>query len=124
MAQHSSFQKCAFVVAIILVASGLAAGQSRLHITQTYCLGATAPCVLTYHNNTNRDGVNPYESVLKASALSAHPPSPQWMYTTDGLVYAQPLYVHKLSIASVQHNVVFVVTENNTIYALDADTSK
>ena len=40
----------------------------------------------------------------------------------DGKVDAQPLYVSKLNIAGRgRHNVVYVATEHDTLYAFDAD---
>lgn len=91
---------------------------------QTYCTGSTTPCVWTYHNDNNRDGVNPNEGAFKASTLNSNNhPAPQWLATTDGQIYAQPLYVHQLVVNSVPKNVVYVATENNSIYALDSDST-
>ena len=90
---------------------------------QTYCTGST-PCVWTYHNDNNRDGVNPNEGAFKASTLSySNHPSPQWLATVDGQIYAQPLYVHQLPMNGTPANVVYVATENNSIYALDSDST-
>ncbi len=41
----------------------------------------------------------------------------------DGLVDAEPLYVPNLAIGGGTHNVVFVASENDTLYAYDADVS-
>lgn len=98
---------------VILICPVPMTAQNRFSLTQTYCKDASAPCVLTYHNNNNRDGVNPNETILKARNFQ--PPVPRWMRTVDGLVEAQPLYIHGLSISNTPTNVVFVVTENNSV---------
>ena len=114
----------ALVICSFVIRNFAAEGSKRkLTIGQTYCTGTT-PCVLTYHNDNNRDGVNPHESVLKASTLSSsNHPSPQWLATTDGPIYTQPLYVHQLQVSGVAKNVVYVATENNSVYAMDADST-
>lgn len=90
---------------------------------QSYCASGT-PCVVTYHNDNNRDGVNANESVLQASTLgSSAIPTPQWMASTDGQIYTQPLYVHQLQVNGSPTNVVFAATENNSVYAWDADSA-
>jgi hypothetical protein len=42
-------------------------------------------------------------------------------FPVDSLVYGQPLYVPNLQIAGRTHNAIFVTTENNSVYAFDAD---
>jgi hypothetical protein len=64
------------------------------------------------------------EGAFKASTLSgSNHPSPQWLATTDGEIYAQPLYVHQLLINGAPKNVVYVATENNSVYAMDSDST-
>lgn len=95
----------------------------HLAVGQSYCTGSTA-CVLTAHNDNNRDGANPFETILKASTLSSTThPTPRWLATTDGQLYAQPLYIHQLMVNGTPKNVVYAATENNSVYAFDSDTT-
>src|SRR5580658_931939 len=43
-------------------------------------------------------------------------------FTVDAAIYAQPLYVSGLNIGGGTHNVVYVATLNDSVYAIDADT--
>ena len=81
-------------------------------------------CVPTYGYDSSRDNVNPGESYFQASTLGqmGHIPSATNSPDLNGVVYAQPLYVSQLSIGGVATNVLFVATEENWVYALNADT--
>jgi hypothetical protein len=109
---------------LCFVASGLVqTGLAQITLTATYCTNSSNPCVTTYHNDNNRDGVNPNESTFKASTLVTFSGLTETDVNVDGLVYAQPLYIHQLSgITGVtgSKNVIFVATENNSVYSIDA----
>jgi hypothetical protein len=77
--------------------------------------------VTTYHNNLARSGSNTQEYALSPSTVTTSTFGKLFSCTVDGAVYAQPLWVRNLTIASAKHNVVFVVTENDSLYAFDAD---
>jgi len=82
----------------------------------------TAPgAVLTYHNDDARDGAFTQETMLMPSVVNSSQFGKLRSYPVDGQIYAQPLYVPQLGISGVTHNFVFVATENNTVYAFDAD---
>lgn len=85
-------------------------------------LPAFAANVLTQHNDLSRTGANTCEVILTPASVSAGLGK---LFTNgvDGQVYAQPLYVQNLNIAGGTHNVVFVCTESNSVYAFDADTA-
>lgn len=79
--------------------------------------------VLTYHNDIARDGANTHEYALDASNVNTSHFGKQFSCTVDGAIYAQPLWVAGLIINATTHNVVFVATAHDSLYAFDADTS-
>lgn len=84
----------------------------------------TSPgAVLTYHNDDTRQGAFTEETTLNTSNVNSGQFGKLVTYPVDGQVYAQPLYLPSISIAGVTHNVVYVVTQNNSVYAFDADAS-
>jgi hypothetical protein len=83
---------------------------------------ATGTDVLTYKYDALRTGQNLAESVLTLSNVGPATFGKLRNLMVDGKVDAQPLYLSKLSIAGASHNVVFVATEHDSVYAFDADT--
>ena len=82
---------------------------------------AASANVLTYHYDNARDGAITAESTLTLANVNKASFGKRFSYAVDGQIYAQPLYMANLKIAGVTHNVVFVATENDTVYAFDAD---
>jgi hypothetical protein len=96
--------------ALLLLAAALLVHQSQ------------AANVLTQHGDLARTGANIAETVLTPFNVNSNNFGKLFTDTVDGQIYAQPLYVENLSISGGIHNVIFVSTENNSLYALDADT--
>lgn len=78
--------------------------------------------VLTRNYNNQRTGANLSESILNASNVNSAQFGKLFMLSVDDQVYAGLLYVSALSIGGAMHNVLYVATMNNTVYAFDADT--
>ena len=79
--------------------------------------------VLTYHNNAARTGLNSAETILTTSNVNSTSFGKLFLTTLDGLVDAQPLYVSGFSIPSQgTHNLLIAATENDSMYALNADS--
>jgi len=113
---------CAFLIGFLFaaIAAGAQAGAC-----------ASGPCVATYHNDPMRDGVNPQETALVPSLFPANakdanfglllPAKGGATGAVDGLIYAQPLYLSGVTMAtstcSGSQNIVLVATENNSVYA-------
>src|SRR6266566_1149325 len=93
-----------------------AAGSAATHIAAPANSAAT-----TYRNDNGRTGQYPNETILNTSNVNVSELGKRVSYPADGQIYAQPLYLPNLTIGGSVHNVVFVATENDTVYALDAD---
>src|SRR6185436_12627938 len=75
--------------------------------TATATIGVTDSAgVLTYHNNLSRDGTNQKEYALTTSNVATGTFGKLFSCTADGALYAQPLWIPKLSIDGGTHNVI------------------
>jgi hypothetical protein len=77
--------------------------------------------VLTWHNDNARDGLNHQETALTPASVS-NGFGVVFSYPIDGYAYAQPLYSPQVRVRGYGlKNVVYVATENDSVYAFDAD---
>ena len=105
------------------VSAGVA-GVSILSVTNHTSNTSGFAGVFTQHNDIGRTGQNVNETVLTPAVVSAAGGiSKKFSQPVDGFIYGQPLYVPQVTISGVKHNVIYVVTENDSVYAFDADSA-
>src|ERR1017187_9998660 len=85
-------------------------------------LSHAAVNILTANGDNDRTNSNLLETQLSPATVNASAFGKLGVFPVDGQVYSQPLVVTGLSIAGKgTHNVVFVTTMHNSVYAFDAD---
>lgn len=119
---RKSFRSLTLTLTLTLaLLPALPAAQAATPASASASTSDTPISVTTYHYDNLRTGWNHDETVLNASSF----PSTFGVLQTvvlDDQVDAQPLLVPAMQIAGGTHDVLYVVTENNSIYALDANS--
>ncbi|HTB64661.1 MAG TPA: hypothetical protein VK727_00435 [Steroidobacteraceae bacterium] len=115
-----------------LYAPGTLAGSHAVLATNafnsTQSAGATVavtdlPGVYTAHNDVSRDGANNAEYALTPATVNTAGFGKLFACAADGAIYGQPLWVANVTVNGVHHNVVFVATAHDGLFAFDADAS-
>ena len=113
------------------LATGIAVGSTT--VTATYngiaanaAITVTIPAnagvnIPTWHVDNNRSGLNPNETSLTPTNVAAGTFGKLFSYLVDGYAYAEPLLISNVTIGSAVHNVLYVATEYDSVYAFDAD---
>ncbi|HTW37836.1 MAG TPA: hypothetical protein VMD49_04640 [Steroidobacteraceae bacterium] len=78
--------------------------------------------MVTYKNDIARSGQNLNESILTPANVNAASFGLLHLLPVDGKVDAQPLYLSHLQMSDGVHNVLYVATEGDSVYALDAQS--
>jgi len=79
--------------------------------------------VLTWHNDLARTGLNRREWILRHDNVNATDFGKLFISNVDGQIYSQPLIVTGIRGEGFNaYNVLYVATEHDSIYAIDADT--
>lgn len=106
---------------LLIVFSGTGTTQGMLARTTLYSrVNGNIP-VLTYKYDNQRAGENINEIQLNLQNVNGKQFGRLISYPVDGQIYAQPLYVPNVKMGATTHNLVFVVTERDSVYAFDAD---
>ena len=93
-----------------------------LLLSSRFAVGQIA--VTTYHNDNYRSGLNAKETILTPANVNEVTFGKRLVLPVMGYVYAQPLYVPNVNINGTLHNVVYVATEHDQVYAFDANSGQ
>lgn len=98
-----------WIVCVLVCAAACAWGQTK---------------VTTWHYNNGRTSANPNEKVLTPANVNVNTFGKLFTQPVDGFIVGQPLYLPGVNIPNKGlHNVVYVATMNDSVYAFDADSS-
>ncbi len=79
--------------------------------------------VTTYKEDTERSGNHGTETILTTTNVNQNAFRKRVSYPVDGQMYTQPLFLPNVTINGTSHNVVYVATEHDSVYAFDADST-
>ena len=78
--------------------------------------------VVTYHNDIARTGLNANETILTPDNVTASKFGLLMTLLVDGKVDGEPLFLSNLTAGGQKRNVLYAVTEHDSVYAFDADS--
>jgi uncharacterized protein YjdB len=93
------------------------------HTTATITAAVSGVNITTWHVDANRSGLNANETILTPSNVVPATFGKLFSLPIDGYAYAEPLLMSGVTINSAKHNVLYVATEHDSVYAFDADTA-
>jgi len=109
-----------FRVVVANTAGNITSNQATLTVTATTGNGVD---VVTHHYDNSRSGVNANETLLTPANVNPTNFGRLGEFTLDGQIDGQALYLQQLPIPGQgMKNVLYVATENDSVYALDADS--
>lgn len=104
----------------ITATDGSVAGTATATVTATASPGVVN--ITTWHVDANRSGLNANEQTLTPANVVPSTFGKLFSCLVDGYVYGSPLILSNQMIRGATHNVLYVATENDSVYAYDADT--
>lgn len=109
-----------FSVVVSNAAGSVTSGMATLTVNPG-TTGSTVD-VITYHYDNARSGQNLSETTLTLANVNSTSFGKKGEFTVDGKVDAQPLYLSQVTVNGQKKNVLYVVTEHDSVYAFDADS--
>ncbi len=94
----------------LLISLGITAGWAQVPVT-------------TWHYDNSRSGANSSETILTPQNVNQKNFGSLFTQPVDGQIIGQALYLPKITMQGAVHNVVYVATMNDSVYAFDADST-
>jgi len=110
-----------FRVVVSNAAGNLTSNAATLTVNASSSGGSTD--VVTHHYDVSRSGVNSTETLLTTSNVNSATFGKLGEFAVDGQIDGQALFLSQLAITGQGNkNVLYVATENDTVYAVDAQS--
>ncbi len=107
-------------VAAVLKTDATVSGSAGLTVTPVSAFSG----IYSWRNDAALTGQNRQETALTPATVKGAHFGKAFSCIVDGYVYAQPLYVPNVAVAvNDTHNLVYVATEHDSVYAFDADAN-
>jgi uncharacterized protein YjdB len=113
------------------LATGVSSGTSSVMAAESGVTGSVVASVTvaagtgvdipTWHADINRSGLNANETSLTTANVAPMSFGKLFSYAVDGYVYGEPLLMSGITVNGAAHNVIYVATEHDSVYAFDAD---
>jgi hypothetical protein len=95
---------------LLFVLAGMTATEAQVPVT-------------TWHYDNARSGANPNETILTPQNVNYKGFGKLFTQPVDGMIVGQALYLPGIKISGKVHNVIYVATMHDSVYAFDADSA-
>ena len=117
----SSGMATAVAAGLTTIKASLPSGESGTASITVTLPADTDTNITTWHADNNRSGLNASETSLTPTNVEPQTFGKLFSYLVDGYAYAEPLLMSNVTVRDAKHNVLYVATENDSVYAFDAD---
>ncbi len=108
--------------ALFTATSGMLTHTASVAVAVNATVTGSSVDVVTYHDNLARTGLNASETILTPANVNSSTFGLLMTLPVDGKVDGQPLTLSNLAAGGQNHNVLYAVTEHDSVYAFDADS--